>query len=119
MPIISRTIPRRVQVLGVLCFATCHFLSSVSFEHDSELRCIESWAFSHCCFTSITIPPNVKFIDESAFLGTSQLSIPVQLAGSSCVVQSYSIVDFSERRLIRYFGNQSNVRTPRRIERLC
>jgi hypothetical protein len=42
----SIVIPRGVETLGSQCFSSCKSLSSISFESNSQLKRIESSAFS-------------------------------------------------------------------------
>jgi hypothetical protein len=39
-------IPRTIEILGSSCFQRCESLSSISFESNSRLASIESFAFS-------------------------------------------------------------------------
>jgi hypothetical protein len=42
------TIWRNIRKLSSGCFAECRTVSNVIFESDSQLSCIESYAFSDC-----------------------------------------------------------------------
>jgi hypothetical protein len=60
-------IPRHVQILCSSCFLYCKSFSSISFETDSELACIESYAFCDSFVKSITIPGHVQILYSSCF----------------------------------------------------
>jgi hypothetical protein len=53
---------RGIQSIGSLSFQFCRQLCEVSFEKDSNLKRIESRAFSDSGLRSITLPRNVEFI---------------------------------------------------------
>jgi hypothetical protein len=114
----SITIPRHVQVLSSSCFSYCKSLSSIWFESESELTVIESNAFSHYGLKSITIPRNVEFLDSSAFLGVSEISISIEPGNLHLAVRSDFVLDSSGARLIRYFGDESDVIVPFYVETL-
>jgi hypothetical protein len=79
-------IPSTVQILGSSCFSYCESLSSISFESNSQLIRIESFAFSGSSLESIVIPSTVQILGSSCF--------------SSC--KSFSSISFeSSSRLIR------------------
>ena len=64
----SIVIPSTVTSIGDTAFRSCNRLSSVTFETDSNLISIGSYAF-HSCYdlTSISIPPSVTSIGNFAF----------------------------------------------------
>jgi hypothetical protein len=64
----SIVIPSSVVILGKRLFCECKYLYSVTFESGSRLRRIEEETFRRCEFESMELPPNVDFIDASAFL---------------------------------------------------
>jgi hypothetical protein len=94
-------------------------LSSIAFESDSELTRIESEAFAYSTLTSITIPRNVEFLDVSAFFCTSKISISIDPDNLHFAVRSNFVFDSSLTRLIRYFGQESDVIIPSYVEVLC
>jgi hypothetical protein len=63
----SITIPRHVQILCSECFASCHSLSSISFEIDSELIRIETRAFTGTRLSLVVVPGSTSFIAGNAF----------------------------------------------------
>jgi heterodisulfide reductase subunit B len=108
------------QIPSERCFLNCNSVSSISFETESELTRIESKAFSSCSYLkSFTIPQNVGFIDGSAFVGISNISISVESSNLHFAIRSDFILDSSNRQLIRYFGNKSNIKIPRDVQILC
>jgi hypothetical protein len=60
-------IPRTIEILCSLCFSECKLLSSISFESNSGLKRIESFAFSSSSLQSIVIPRSVEIICSSCF----------------------------------------------------
>jgi hypothetical protein len=63
----SVTIPRTVQILRTNCFSRCWSLENISFETNSQLRCIESRAFYNSFLKSITIPHHVEVLGSECF----------------------------------------------------
>jgi hypothetical protein len=94
-------------------------LSAVSFESDSQLRRVESLAFSWSLLKSIVIPRGVTFIDGSAFLHLSDLSVSVEPGDSMFSVDDHFLFNFSQTMIVRYFGSASSVVIPRCVEVLC
>jgi hypothetical protein len=58
----SITIPASVEVICQDCFESCKSLSTVTFEHDSQLKSIAGAAFMFSGIEVITIPPKVQTI---------------------------------------------------------
>jgi hypothetical protein len=56
------TIPSDMEILEPNCFSNCDFLSSISFESNSQLTRIKSDAFFSSSLTSILIPKNVQIL---------------------------------------------------------
>jgi hypothetical protein len=48
----SISIPDCVEIICSYCFSSCTSLNAVTFEPNSRLSRIETWAFSHCLLTS-------------------------------------------------------------------
>jgi flagellar basal body rod protein FlgG len=70
----SITIPSRVSEIGVGAFERTVQLSSVTFEGDSQLLEIPSFAFTSArSLTAITIPSSVTSIGIQAFNGATEL----------------------------------------------
>jgi hypothetical protein len=65
---------------------------------------IESSAFSSSSLQSITIPPNVDFIDGSAFIGVGMLCISIEFGNQRFVRDQDFLIDVIDRRLIRDFS---------------
>jgi hypothetical protein len=73
--ILSITIPHHVQILCSECFSYCNSLSPISFETDSELTRVESYAFLSCfSLKSITIPRYVQILCSQCFSSCQSLS---------------------------------------------
>jgi hypothetical protein len=68
-------IPSSVEKICEYCFNGCNSLSTITFESDSKLSCIEGSAFSNCSsLSSICIPSSVEKICESCFKGCNSIS---------------------------------------------
>jgi hypothetical protein len=63
-----------IEILGSSCFSYCKSLSSISFESNSGLNRIESFAFSNSSLESISIPRNVEILGSSCFSDCKSLS---------------------------------------------
>jgi hypothetical protein len=70
----SITIPRHVQILCSGCFSYCEPLSLISFERDSEFKCIESKAFYFSFLKSITLPYHLQLLCSKSFFDCMLLS---------------------------------------------
>jgi hypothetical protein len=78
------TIPKTVTRLGHHCFAGCETISSVLFEFESQLCCIEESAFSDCpALLSICIPSSVKVLCRYCFYARRSLSAVTFEPGSN------------------------------------
>jgi hypothetical protein len=60
-------IPSGVKAVKENTFENCYNLGVVTFAENSQLECIEKYAFSACDIAEITIPKGVKRIEEMAF----------------------------------------------------
>lgn len=103
----------------VSMFFECRRLSSVGFECDPQLKGIESYAFSDSPLRFITIPRGVEFIDGLTFANVSDVSISIETGNSSFVVKSYSVLDSSNTKFIRYVDQDNHVVIPCHIRVLC
>jgi hypothetical protein len=56
-----------MTLVAASCWSNCKSLSSISFESNSGLTQIESFAFSYSLLQSLLIPRNVQFIDGCCF----------------------------------------------------
>ncbi len=73
-PLKSVTIPNSVTSIGECAFYSCPDLTSVTFESQSNVTTIGSWAFSNCeNLTSITVPNSVTSISAEAFEGCNNI----------------------------------------------
>jgi hypothetical protein len=68
------TIPRDIEILGSSCFRECKSFSSISFESNSRVMRIESYAFSESSLQSIVIPSSVEIFGSSCFQLCESLS---------------------------------------------
>jgi hypothetical protein len=107
---------RDVEVIGPSSFSHSRRLLSLSFGFDSQLTRIEYKAFSYASLESIIIPPNVAFIDGSAFSGVDAISISVEDGNKSFVIQDDFLLNAGRNVLVRYLGGDRPVVVPRSIE---
>jgi uncharacterized protein YajQ (UPF0234 family) len=63
-----------IEIVGAHCFAFCKSLSSISFESNSHLSRIKSFAFSFSSLQSILIPRNVEILGSNCFFCCKSLS---------------------------------------------
>ena len=81
--ITSVYIPASVTKIGDKAFMNCSSLTTVTIEHDSQLKSIGKSAFSGCrSLTSFEIPNTVETIGDSAFLscsGIKSIELPASL----------------------------------------
>jgi hypothetical protein len=113
------TLLREIESLSPGCFSVL-YIRIVKFENDSQLRRIDSQAFSRCwSLYSICIPSNVKSIDGSAFSESGILEIRVAEGNRHFRVSGEFLTTFDGRSLIRYFGRDSEVKIRCDIERIC
>jgi uncharacterized protein YuzB (UPF0349 family) len=71
---LSIEIGRNVEILGSNCFSYCSSLSAITFESNSRLTRIESYAFNESSLQSILIPKNVEILGSSCFSYCKSLS---------------------------------------------
>jgi hypothetical protein len=60
-------IPRNIEIIGQGCSHSCQSLKSISFESDSQLKRIDSQAFSSSSLQSIVVPRSVEYLASSCF----------------------------------------------------
>jgi hypothetical protein len=70
----SVAVPRNVRAIAADCFSFNNFLSSISFEADSQLKRIESYAFANSGLTSIVVPRSVEVLEAKCFALCHSLS---------------------------------------------
>ena len=63
-------IPCFIKTIAPFAFNYCLDLREVEFPHDSKLTRICKYAFSYSSIRKISIPSNVKHIDQGSFCGT-------------------------------------------------
>jgi hypothetical protein len=101
----SIVIPRNVEIIGSKCFGKTQSVSSISFESNSQLRQIESLAFSSSSLRSIIIPRNVPFIDAAAFSNFDGFSLSIESGNTTFAVEGDFLFDISKSTIVRYFGS--------------
>jgi hypothetical protein len=109
-----------VEIICSDCFRSCKSLDDVQFESNSQLRRIESGAFSECLsLTSILLPVSLKAIDGSAFSGSRVSKVIIPEESSSFQIQNDFVTDFEGTSLIMYFGQSSLLTIPSHYSRIC
>jgi uncharacterized protein YuzB (UPF0349 family) len=109
-------IPNNIEILGSSCLSSCGLFSSITFESNSRLRRIESFAFSSSSIKSIEIPRSVQFIDGSAFAGLSLSSLTLEPGNETFIVENGFLIDILHHALIWSFLTLSTVEIPNNIE---
>lgn len=67
-------IPKTVASLGTYAFYNCRKLSDVTWEDDSQITTIPTYAFAYCPFTEITLPSGATGISNYAYAYCSNLT---------------------------------------------
>jgi uncharacterized protein YuzB (UPF0349 family) len=98
-----------LEILGLSCFSYCTSLSSISFESNSGLIRIESFAFSGSSLESIVIPSTVQIFGSSCFYSCESLS--------SITFESNSHLTWIESEVFSYSSFQS-IMIPKNAEML-
>jgi hypothetical protein len=73
-------IARTIELLGSTNFSSCQSLSSITFESNSHLTRIESFAFSSSSVQSILIPSTILFIPSDAV----GIALQIRLIDGDC-----------------------------------
>jgi hypothetical protein len=108
------TVLGEIRSLAVESFPS---IRRIVFEGDSELRRIESRAFSNCdSLRAICIPSPVERIDGSAFAKSGIREIRVAEGNNHFMVSGAFLLNSDGTSLIRYFGNDSIVKIRSEIE---
>jgi hypothetical protein len=123
----SICIPACVEILGRYAFitsenASAHSvmstpLTKLSFEPGSRLRTIKARAFVGCfLLDSICLPASVENITGESFLGSHLREISVASGNPFFRMSNNFLVNFKDKRAIRYFCLQSTAVIPTEIE---
>jgi hypothetical protein len=115
----SICLPSSVEKLGYRCFDDCRSLSSITFEPNCELWCIECDAFGNCSsLSSICLPRKLRKLDLPAFTGSNLGEIEIEEGNCDLKLDGSFLVDFDNISIKYYFGDASEVRIGRRIRNL-
>jgi hypothetical protein len=110
---------REIESLSSSSFSVSD-IRVVTFEKDSQLRRIESRVFDGCLSVhSICIPPNVDWIDGSAFTDCGIVKIEIAEGNRWFRVFGDFLMNFEGTALIRYFGLHYSVRIRSEVEMVC
>jgi hypothetical protein len=71
----SRPIAQSVEIIARHAFTECESVCDISFQAESKLRAIESYAFSTSCIHSISIPRLLEIIPGFAFYDCKFLEV--------------------------------------------
>jgi hypothetical protein len=105
----SILIPQSVRIFSSQCFYGCISLLDLPFEDNSQLNRIEKEAFARSGLKSILLPNTVTFVDGSAFVDTSLVSVAVGIGSSQLIFRNNFLENILYGILIRYFGASSSV----------
>jgi hypothetical protein len=106
----------RSAIVGSECFSSCALLSSITFESNSHLTRIESFAFYGSSLRSNVIPRNVRFIDGSAFLEVNLSSISIESRNEIFVIENDILIDVIDHKLIRNVSESLEIEISSNIE---
>jgi hypothetical protein len=105
----SIIIPQSVRIFGSRCFYGCIALLHLVFEDNSRLKRIEKEVFARSGLKSIVLPNTVTFVDGSAFVDTSLVSVSVGIGSSQLIFRNHFLENILNGILIRYFGDSSSI----------
>jgi hypothetical protein len=105
------TIGRLIRKLSEHCFTLSTTLSSVIFDSDSQLSCIENHAFSDCSsLSSIFIPSSVETICHHCFNRCKSLStITFEYGSKLSCIKDYAFQDCSSLSSICIPGSVAKI----------
>jgi hypothetical protein len=107
-------IPSSVEEIGDRCFYWCRYLCEVIFETGSRLREIGSKAFDGTSLSQIEIPSKCETLSGSSLVGVK--SVTISRENPFFFVKRMMVMDKNDKKLIRYFGSESQVFIKREIE---
>jgi hypothetical protein len=100
-----------------LCAWSLPSIRTLAFERDSDLRRIDSRAFSQCSdLRAICIPRSVEAIDRSAFADSGICEVTIAEGNRHFRVCGGFLVNSEGTTSIRYFGGDTIVRISNEIE---
>jgi hypothetical protein len=110
-------LPGHLFVLGPYGLRRQMAVETVFVERGSRLREISEWAFSQCeSLTSICLPASVEKICGATFIECGLKRIEIE-SGNKCYrVSGAFVVDFNEQRILRYFGDATEISIPDTLE---
>jgi hypothetical protein len=108
-------IPSSVVEIHAHCFPKS--IETIAFQPRSKLKRIYARAFDNCPFLkSICLPASAELIDGSSFLNCGLSEILVENGNRHFAVRRSFLVDLQGIRIVRYFGQGSEVAVPDVIE---
>jgi hypothetical protein len=103
-------IPSSVETIGEFCFRECQSLSDLTFEAGSAISHIGNLAFTDCwSLPSICIPAGLRQLTGLALADSGIDTVTVEAGNEFFKVRGDYVVDFEERCLVRYFGNDDEL----------
>jgi hypothetical protein len=111
-----RSVPSSVRILGKWPFGFCTASrSAVTFSRDSRLASIERFVFASAGVVWLTLPRELESVDGSAFEDSQLHTVAVGAGNAHFEMRDGFLVGVRDRRLVRYFGRESDVVVPREI----
>jgi hypothetical protein len=107
-------IPSSVELIGECGFCSCESLCEVTFETGSRLQEIERWAFSGTNLPKIEIPSKCQVLTGLSLKDVK--SVTISRENPFFAIEGSMIVSQDRKRLIRYFGCESQVLVKKEIE---
>jgi hypothetical protein len=115
----SICIPSRIRTISELCFSGCQNLASLRFERGSVISEICSWALQGCTsLQSLFVPASLREITGLAMSGCGIECVIVDGENRFFKALDDFLVDFDNRCLVRYYGNERDVTISSDIARL-
>jgi hypothetical protein len=113
----SICLPSSIETISSSCFSDCTNLSEVIFAPNCRISLLDDRAFAHCSsLQSLAIPASVSEVTGSTIACSGIRTVIVDPANEFLRVSGDFLVDSTETRLVRYFGDESEVAICRNIE---
>jgi hypothetical protein len=106
------SIRKEIKIIGKSCFASHKTISAITFEENSGIKRIESYAFFDSNLKSLSLPSCVEFIDGSALRGCSFDSFTLDPANPCFRFENNMLLENNGTHVVRFVGKESRVLIP-------